>query len=408
MTPNTPHHDQKHIDAVLEPVAPGSGYDFVEIQSDPIPFTMPWARLGKFSSNTITLIRSGIRTQWKWAAIFLVLIIIAEGTARTLEPRFMNRIYSRTQTGGNPLAMNEQGFRGDTVAAIKPTNTTRILALGDSVAFGSGIAWQDAWPNQLEILLNENKSDQHADRQTEVMNAALPALDLGQIELEYSTRWQQLQPDRAVIMVTGNMISFAYARRDRESVEVRNPKERQRTPDHPKTSPKDQALEIYNSFALPGVMTIGMEHLKFALGLERHDVNPAFPTGVMLAHGYTQNDLEDDHIEHAWSLFELQLEILIDTLAADEIPVTIVYSPPRFVMSDQRSDNLKWVNEGRFTVEPAARLSKICADLNVEFINPLEALRSAPSPVYMLSDYTHFDFNGQLAIAKEIANLLSE
>ena len=146
-----------------------------------------------------------------------------------------------------------------------------------------------------------------------------------------------------------------------------------------------------------------MEHLKFAIGLEHHDVNPDFPTGAMLAHGYTQNGIETDQIELAWALFRSQLESLVETLQSDGIPVIVIYSPPRFLLSDHRIDNLKWVDTDRFTTDPVDRIEKICASLNIEFINPLPALRETSRPIYILSDYTHFDHNGHHTLAQLIA-----
>lgn len=406
---NTPQQpEQQHIDAVLEPVTPGSQYDFVEISFEPIPYDSPWARFGPTSARAIALIKQGLRSQWKFVVLFFVCLLLIEGVARTIEPRFLHRIYSRTMTGGHPIDMNEQGFRGNPVAMPKPAGTTRILALGDSVTFGSGIAWQDAWPSQLESMLNESAPKASESGQFDVINAGLPALDLGQIELEYTTRWSALAPDRAVVMVTGNMVSFAYARRNREAVTIRNPKEREPTPPDPEPNIKDTIKDMYFSLALPGVFTMGMEHLKFAIGLERHDVDPHFPTGVMLAHGYIQNGIESDQIEEAWSLFDAQLESLVHTIEADGIEVTVIYSPPRFLLSDRRIDNLKWVDKDRLTIDPAQRIEEMCSSLGIEFINPLQALRTTPSPVYMLSDYTHFDTNGHHTIAQLVADSISD
>ena len=413
---NTPQQpEQQHIDAVLEPVTPDSQYDFVEISSEPIPFAPPWTKIGPFCARVVALLKQGIRSQWKMAVLFVIALVLIEGIARTVEPRFLHRIYSRTMTGGHPIDMNEQGFRGQPVAMPKPDQTTRILALGDSVTFGSGIAWQDAWPSQLETMLNESSQSTPESGGAEVesggfdaINAGLPALDLGQIELEYTTRWSALAPDRAVLMVTGNMVSFAYARRDREAVTIRNPKEREPTPPTPHSGTKDKIKDLYFSLAIPGVLTMGMEHLKFAIGLERHDVDPNFPTGVMLAHGYIQNGIGSEQIEEAWSLFGAQLESLVHTIEADGIPVTVIYSPPRFVLSDRRIDNLKWVDKDRLTIDPAERIEAMCTSLDIEFINPLQALRTTPEPIYMLSDYTHFDTNGHHTIAQLVAESISD
>lgn len=45
---------------------------------------------------------------------------------------------------------NSLGFRGEEMSTFKPTDTFRILALGDSFTFGWGISEKETWPRILE------------------------------------------------------------------------------------------------------------------------------------------------------------------------------------------------------------------------------------------------------------------
>lgn len=395
--PDTPSH-QEHLNAVLEPIAPGSRYDFVEIESIPIAIELPWARVSRFIKSAIHALGACVKSQWKIAIALLVFVVIAEFSLRTMMPGLMGRIYTPTQTAGHPIAMNAQGFRGDQVNIPKPIGTTRILALGDSVTFGTGIDVHDAWPARLQKILS---TDQHP---VQVINTGLPALDLGQINLELTTRWREFEPDQIVLVVSGNMVSFAYARRDRQTIKPPKHAERAQTPDEPSLTIKERAKEMYASLALPGSLTIAMEHLKFGFGLESHAINPEFPVGVMLAHGYRQTDLDEQVAQDAWSIFEAQLEVLNKTAISMNVSMIVVYSSPRFATSDERSDNLKWVNKDRLTIDPSQRLQEMCNELDIEYIDPTLALREAPKPVYSISDYTHFEPSGHHAIAELIAN----
>ena len=210
-----------------------------------------------------------------------------------------------------------------------------------------------------------------------------------------------------MLLVTGNMVSFAYARRDQRVTEEFNPKKRIPTPANGTPSLKDRASNIYFSFALPGALTIGMEHLKYAVGLENHSMNPGYPTGVMLAHGYTQNGIDEQLIDESWAIFKGQLAALSHTLDELNIPLTVVYSPPRFMLSKSRVENLKWVDTDRFSIDPIDVTSKICQDLHITFIDPRDPLSQATKPVYILSDYTHFDASGNKAIAQVIAKTIT-
>lgn len=400
-TPDTPSH-QAHLTAVLDPIAPGSRYDFVEIESSPIAIELPWARVSRFIKSAVSAIVACIKSQWKIAIALLVVVVIAELSLRAAMPGLMGRIYTPTQTAGHPIDMNAQGFRGDQVQIPKPVGTTRILALGDSVTFGTGIDVHDAWPAQLQNILS---SDQHP---VQVINTGLPALDLGQINLELSTRWRTFEPDQIVLEVSGNMVSFAYARRDRETIKPPKQAERAQTPVEPSPTIKDRVKELYASLAFPGALTIGMEHLKFGFGLESHAINPEFHVGVMLAHGYRQSDLDAQAAQDAWTIFGSQLKSLKDSADSMGVPMTVVYAPPRFSIGDERSDNLKWVNKDRLTIDPSQRLESMCNELNIAFIDPTRSLREASKPVYSISDYTHFEPSGHHAIAELIAGLIAD
>jgi len=75
--------------------------------------------------------------------------------------------------------INSLGLRGPEASAAKPANTTRILVLGDSVAFGWGIEEEDTLVHQLQQHLNQAETGTHF----EVWNAGVPG---------YAT-WHELQ-----------------------------------------------------------------------------------------------------------------------------------------------------------------------------------------------------------------------
>lgn len=400
MTKPTNHsdHPDQNINAVLEPVAPGSQYDFIEIESNPIAFRSPVGNLPSFVGRVFSMTKSCVFDNWKIALGVLAVIVGSELVLRTTEPRLMGRIYSQTHTGGHPLNINAQGFRGNPVALDKPANTMRILALGDSVTFGTGIASDTTWATQLQRIMH---TDEHP---VEVINAALPAIDLGHIEQELISKWNVYEPDQIVLVLTGNMVSFGYARRDRTVIELPNSAKLKQVTSASTPSMKDKLKAQYASFALPGALTLGMDHLKFMAGLENHASDPAFPTGVMLAHGYTQNGIDSAMIDQAWHIFADQLASLVSVTNEMGVDLIVVYSPPRFMLTDSRLNNLKWVDKDRLTVDPVAKSAQICQELGVQFIDPRSSLTQAHKPVYLISDYTHFDASGHHTIAQLIAD----
>lgn len=59
----------------------------------------------------------------------------------------------------HPVRVNALGLRGPEVSAEKPAGERRVLALGDSMVYGQGVAEEDTVPAQLEAMLNERAAD---------------------------------------------------------------------------------------------------------------------------------------------------------------------------------------------------------------------------------------------------------
>jgi lysophospholipase L1-like esterase len=55
--------------------------------------------------------------------------------------------------GWVPCHINRQGLRGDDLPEPRPASERRILCVGDSFTFGSGVEDDEAWPQQLQALL---------------------------------------------------------------------------------------------------------------------------------------------------------------------------------------------------------------------------------------------------------------
>ena len=161
--------------------------------------------------------------------------------------------------------------------------------------------------------------------------------------------------------------------------------------------------EIYDL----GALLIGAEHFKYAIGLQDHRYDPGFPAGVMLAHGYIQDGSAPQRVDEAYSLVRTQIEELNARATELGIPFTIAYAPPRFMLDESVSNNLKFVDRDRLTIDPIERIKLICDELDIPFVDPRDAIRSAPSPAYVISDYTHFASNGHEALARSIADAIN-
>ncbi len=91
---------------------------------------------------------------------------------------------------------NALGFRDVERAPERVPGSLRILCLGDSCTYGTGVRLADSWPQRLEELL----ATHFDDRVVEVINGGVPGYSSDQ-GLTFLDRWQSiLDPD--LVMIT--------------------------------------------------------------------------------------------------------------------------------------------------------------------------------------------------------------
>ena len=105
--------------------------------------------------------------------------------------------------------VNAEGLRGPETPVAKPPGVRRVAVLGDSIAFGYWVEDEDAFPRQLETLLNQAG---RAMGRVEVLNFGVPGYNLEQeIEL-LRTKALAFQPDLVVVAFCLNDLEglFSY------------------------------------------------------------------------------------------------------------------------------------------------------------------------------------------------------
>lgn len=102
------------------------------------------------------------------------------------------RLFWRLRPGSTfdaeaPVAINARGYRGRLPVEPKPEGTLRVAVLGDSVAFGGGVAW----PEILEQDLGPDRA--------EVLNFGVPGYTVVQGMRQFDDEVAGLHPDVVVI-----------------------------------------------------------------------------------------------------------------------------------------------------------------------------------------------------------------
>ena len=107
--------------------------------------------------------------------------------------------YKGTPSGDKTNPVNSLGFRGPEIYGKKP-RTTRIVCLGGSTTYGTGLDYQDTYPAILQEKLDKN----FGIGSFEVINAGEPGLNLPQIISLAKNEILLLEPDIIILMNINN------------------------------------------------------------------------------------------------------------------------------------------------------------------------------------------------------------
>lgn len=98
-----------------------------------------------------------------------------------------------------PVKINSKGLRNPETPYEKPEGVYRVLALGDSWTFGFRMNEPDAYPRQLERILNERASLRGDPRRFEVINAGVIGYSTDQEAAWLRVEGWKYQPDVVLV-----------------------------------------------------------------------------------------------------------------------------------------------------------------------------------------------------------------
>lgn len=106
-----------------------------------------------------------------------------------------------TKVDRKPVHVNSHGTRGPEFQAVKPTNTLRILSLGDSKTFGWGLTEAESYSGLIEKMLQQYVG---SAKKVEVINAGVNAWSYAQMHTYLREFGLKYQPD-IVILADANL-----------------------------------------------------------------------------------------------------------------------------------------------------------------------------------------------------------
>ena len=199
------------------------------------------------------------------------------------------------------MAFNAMGYRGALPPLQKSPGEFRILALGDSVTFGTGLSVSENWPGQLR------------EPGITVINGGVPLTDLRQLRLAYEQQWSPYAPDAVTVLVTGNMVALEWMRRHDPASLPHNGY----LDEPPIEGWRLRAAKIRraaSALCLSAFASISTRVMLYATGVTSHNINPDEPHGLIFSFGWRQGGLDPQRAEEAWRLTETDLVTLSDSV----------------------------------------------------------------------------------------------
>jgi len=134
-------------------------------------------------------------------------------------------VNTRRRWGG---PTNSRGYRDEERSLAKPPGTHRIVALGDSFAWGAGVEFEDAYPQRLERMLRRRRRERW-----EVVNLARPGMNTVEEAAQLAGEGFAYDPDLVLLGYCLNDSedeSAAELRRARDWEELREERQAHRHP----------------------------------------------------------------------------------------------------------------------------------------------------------------------------------
>jgi len=367
--------------------------------------------LDKWDPSWFEATPNGMRRFFRMVATDLciasIIITAMEATLRAVgyERYFLPRVGS-----------NEFGYREKDFSPQKPAGQCRILTLGDSTTFGTGLPWYETYPKQLEGLLEAT----YPGRDYLVVNAGGEAGCLQDAAEGLPENCELVDPDLVVVLLAPPTIAMQNIRNAKGQHSASNYADRVQSWF---LRAKVLSVQIHSLlYCRLKVYQFIQHEIRFAfyrLGLMRENLGKH--SGAVYAYDFElalPSRARSDQIAESYERTEQFLVEVRDYLEEQDIPLYVAAIPSRFMLSDLFADNFRRIDKKKARIDPYARFQRMCDDNNIPFVDVqprLVALREdmmrGDTPwddLFIPDDHAHLNRVGNRIVAQTILERLQE
>ena len=110
-----------------------------------------------FNDKAIANLKTTVRYIAVDLSKVLLAVVLLEALLQVTAREYTNNIFDREFTAGHPIAVSSLGNRGPMVPIKKAPGELRILGMGDSTTFGTGIAAEDTLRSSASNYFSEKR-----------------------------------------------------------------------------------------------------------------------------------------------------------------------------------------------------------------------------------------------------------
>lgn len=331
------------------------------------------------------------------AVIAIILVAGLELSLRAFVPSTQSLIYTPELTGGHPIKLNSYGLRDHEFAARKPEGQLRVLALGNSTTFGTGVAMEQTLPQQLERIIQDNNGPE-----AEVINVGGQGGNITSMINFLQDQGLAFDPDIAILTFSPSMIA-----RTNEVQKSGIDKAGDEASVSPAQRLKDLLYDIHGflgrSYAYASFDFYVRKNL-YRYGILEDDLTRA--RGAVYAYAFDVPGIDVAKIQDNYQQFENQLRVLRDMLSARGIPLIITAIPSKFELPDMTDRNPRNYPLDKIRISPLDKVQQISDTLAIPYLN-LYPVLDRNEDLYIRIDFTHLNEKGLKIAAEELHNKIS-